>query len=300
MHIVISGASGFIGGELQRTLRQSGHTVTTLVRATPADATEVQWDPARHRLDPTALASADAVVNLSGAGIGDRPWTGKRKAQLVHSRLDSTRTLTEAMARMDVPPAVFLSQSASGYYGDAGDAVLPESHPPGDGFLSGLCREWEAAAHQAPAGVRVVTTRTGVILSPSGGALARLLPLLRMGLGGPLGNGRQYWPWITMPDLTAAFAFLLTADVRGPVNVCAPEPADINTLIRLLGTAFHRPTAARVPAFVLKLVMDGLATELLLASQRMEPAVLSAAGFRWQHPTAAEAAGWVAAGVRGK
>lgn len=300
MHIVISGASGFIGKELQRTLRESGHTVTTLVRRGPANAAEVQWDPMRRELDPAALATADAVINLSGAGIGDRPWTTKRKAELVNSRLDSTRTLTAAMTRLETPPSVFLSQSASGYYGDAADAVLREDHPKGDGFLPRLCEEWEATALQAPPSVRVVTPRTGVVLSPSGGALARLLPLLRLGLGGPLGDGSQYWPWITMPDLAAAFAFLLTAEVRGPVNVCGPEAADLNTLIHRLGKALHRPTAAKVPAFVLKLVMDGLASELLLASQRMQPAVLAEAGFRWQHETIEAATEWVAAGVRRK
>ncbi|MEE2522732.1 TIGR01777 family oxidoreductase [Pseudarthrobacter sp. J75] len=300
MHIVISGASGFIGTELSRTLREAGNTVTALVRRAPASPAEIQWDPLRRQLDPQALASADAIINLSGAGIGDRPWTRKRKAELVSSRIGSTRTLTGAMSRMDVPPPVFISQSASGYYGDAGAAVVREEHPKGDGFLAGLCEEWEAAAHEAPPGVRVLTPRTGVVLSPTGGALARLLPLLRVGLGGPLGNGRQYWPWITVPDLTSAFAFLLHADAEGAVNVCGPEPADVNTLVHHLGQALHRPTAARVPGFVLKLVMDGLADELLLASQRMEPAVLAGLGFTWQHPTMDSAAGWVAAGIRGR
>lgn len=300
MHIVISGASGFIGKELRRSLQEAGHSVSVLVRREIASAAEIQWNPASRQLDPAALAGADALVNLSGAGIGDRPWTGKRKADLVSSRLDSTRTLTGAMAQMDVPPAVFVSQSASGYYGDAGNTVLREDHQRGSGFLSGLCAEWEAAAHEAPEGVRVVTPRTGVVLSPSGGALGKLLPLLRLGLGGPLGDGRQYWPWVTLPDVTSAFTFLLDSDIHGPVNLCGPRHTDLNTLVRQLAHALHRPAVARVPAFALKLLMDGLASELLLASQRMEPAVLAGAGFQWQHGTVEAAAGWVAAGVRKK
>jgi uncharacterized protein (TIGR01777 family) len=188
---------------------------------------------------------------------------------------------------------VFLSQSASGYYGDAGPTVLRESAPAGTGILARLCVDWEAAAREAPAGVRVITPRTGVVLSRSGGALGRLMPLLRLGVGGPLGNGRQYWPWITLPDVTRAFSFLLATPVAGPVNLCAPESADVNSIIAQLGRALHRPAVLRVPAPVLRLVMARLADELLLASQRLEPAVLSALGFQWEHPSLAEAAAWV-------
>ena len=191
------------------------------------------------------------------------------------------------MGRLDTPPAVFLSQSASGYYGNAGPALLRENAPAGSGVLARICADWEAAAHEAPAGVRVVTPRTGVVLSRSGGALGRLMPLLRLGVGGPLGNGRQYWPWITLPDVAGAFAFLLDSQLSGPVNVCAPESADVNSLIAQLAGALHRPAVFRVPAPVLRLVMGQLADELLLASQRMEPAVLSEAGFEWQHPSLA-------------
>jgi len=294
MRILIAGASGLIGTALSDTLRGSGHDVVSLVRRPPASPAEVQWDPAAGRIDDTALKGADAVINLSGAGIGDRPWTRRRISELSSSRLGATRTLTAAMGRMDTPPPVFLSQSASGYYGNAGPAALRENAPAGTGILARICVDWEAAAHEAPAGVRVVTARTGVVLSRNGGALGRLLPLLRLGVGGPLGNGRQYWPWITLPDVAAAFEFLLTAPLAGPVNVCAPESADVNSLIAQLAGALHRPALLRVPAPVLRLVMGQLANELLLASQRMEPAALAGAGFQWKHPSLAEAAAWVA------
>lgn len=250
--------------------------------------------PAAGELDARALAGADAVVNLSGAGIGDRPWTRRRIATLYSSRLDSTRTLTRAMGQLDQPPPTFISQSGSGYYGDAGNTVLREAAPPGTGTLARICVEWEAAASEAPAGVRVVTPRTGVVFSRSGGALGRMLPLLKLGLGGPFGNGRQFWPWVTLPDVSAAFLFLLESSVTGPVNLCAPEQADVNTIVASLARALNRPALLRVPAPGLRLVMGELAEELLLASQRMEPAVLSRAGFTWQHPVVAAAAGWVA------
>ena len=294
MRIIVAGASGLIGTAISRSLRSAGHDVGTLVRRPPAAPTEFQWDPAEGSIDDTALKGADAVVNLSGAGIGDRPWTRSRINELRNSRLGPTRTLAAAMGRLDTPPAVFLSQSGSNYYGDAGLTLLRENAPAGSGVLARICADWEAAAHEAPAGVRVVTPRTGVVLSRSGGALGRLMPLLRLGVGGPLGNGRQYWPWITLPDVAGAFSFLLSSRLSGPVNLCAPESADVNSLIAQLAGALHRPAVFRVPAPVLRLVMGKLADELLLSSQRMEPAVLSEAGFEWQHPSLAQAAAWVA------
>jgi uncharacterized protein len=292
MRIVIAGASGLIGTHMSATFRDAGHDVVSLVRREPASATEVRWNPAAGELDPKALAGADAVVNLSGAGIGDRPWTRRRIDELLSSRLDSTRTLTRAIRQLNSPPPVFISQSGANYYGDAGNTVLRENAPQGAGTLARICGEWEAAAATAPPGVRVVLPRTAVVLSRSGGALGRLLPLIRLGVGGPLGNGRQYWPWITLPDVSAAFLFLLESPLSGPVNLCAPEETDMNALVAALAKALHRPAALRVPAPVLRLVMRDLADELLLASQRMEPALLSSAGFTWQHPTLAQAAQW--------
>ena len=275
--------------------RDAGHSVVALVRRPPAGAGEVRWDPAAGVLDPSVLAGADVVVNLSGAGIGDRPWTRKRVEELFSSRLGPTRTLVQAMAQMDTPPATFISQSASGYYGDAGNTVLREDAPAGSSTLAQICVEWEQAALAAPAGVRVVLARTGVVFSRSGGALGKLLPLLRLGVGGPFGNGRQFWPWVTLPDVSAAFLFLLDSTVSGPVNVTAPEQADVNTIVAALARALHRPAVLRVPAPVLRTVMPGLGEELLLFSQRMEPAALSSAGFRWQHGSLEEAARWVTA-----
>lgn len=295
MRIVIAGASGLIGTHMSATFRSAGHEVVSLVRREPASAAELRWDPAAGDLDPMALTGADAVVNLSGAGIGDRPWTRRRVEELFSSRVNSTRTLTRAMQQLDSPPPVFISQSGSGYYGDAGNTVLRENAPQGAGTLARICGEWEAAAATAPPGVRVVVARTGVVLSRSGGALGRLLPLIRLGVGGPFGNGRQYWPWVTLPDVSAAFLFLLESPLSGPVNLCAPEDADVNALVGALAQALHRPAVLRVPAPVLRLVMRDLAEELLLASQRLEPARLSSAGFTWQHPTLAQAAEWVAA-----
>ncbi|KSU77479.1 hypothetical protein GA0061083_1330 [Pseudarthrobacter enclensis] len=295
MRILISGASGMIGTSMSATFRNAGHDVVALVRREPATAAEVRWDPAAGTLDPRVLEGVDAVVNLSGAGIGDRPWTRKRVEELFSSRLGPTRTLVKAMQQLDSPPPVFLSQSGANYYGDAGNTVLREDAPAGSGTLARICVEWEQAAAMAPAGVRVVTTRTGVVLSRSGGALGRLLPLLRLGIGGPFGDGRQFWPWISLPDVSRAFLFLLESEVSGPVNLSAPEQADVNEIVAALARALHRPAALRVPAPVLRLVMRDLARELLLSSQRMEPAVLSTAGFTWQHPSLAQAAAWVAA-----
>jgi uncharacterized protein (TIGR01777 family) len=294
MHIVIAGASGLIGTHLSATLRGAGHEVVTLVRRQPSSPTEIQWDPAAHRLDPAALAGADTVINLSGDGIGDRPWTGARIKELLSSRLRATHTLVEAMGKLDAPPRAFISQSGADFYGNSGSAELREDASPGSGILAHICAEWEAAAQRAPSGVRVVTTRSGIVLSRSGGSMGRLLPLLRLGVGGPLGNGRQYWPWITLPDISAAFEFLARSEIHGPVNVCAPQAADMNSLIAALASALHRPAFFRVPAPALRLVLGKMADELLLSGRRMEPAVLKAAGFQWQHPSLTQAAAWVA------
>ena len=294
MRIVIAGASGLIGSHLSKVLLHAGHEVVTLVRRAPISAADLAWDPAARQLDPESLAGSDAVINLSGAGIGDRPWTRRRIAELFRSRLDATETLTQAMHQLDAPPHTFISQSASGYYGDAGSSVLREGARAGTGILAKLCVEWEAAAHAAPAGMRVVTPRTGVVFSRSGGALGRLLPLLRSGVGGPLGHGRQYWPWVTLPDVASSLQFLLHSRHHGPVNVCAPESTDVNTLIAALAAALHRPALLRVPSPALRLVMGKLADELLLPSQRMEPAVLTEGGFAWQHASVERAAAWIA------
>ncbi|MBD1541619.1 TIGR01777 family protein [Arthrobacter sp. IA7] len=294
MRIVMAGASGLIGTALSSRLSSDGHDVVRLVRRPPSSPSEIRWDPAAGTLDPASLKGADAVINLSGANIGARPWTPHRIDELFRSRLDPTRTLAAAMRRLNSPPRTFISQSGAGYYGDAGQTLLTEDFPAGQGIMARICAEWETAAHEAPSGVRVVTPRTAVVLSRSGGAMGRLLPLLRAGIGGPLGSGRQYWPWITLPDLTSAFGFLLTSGNSGPVNVAAPEAADVNTLVAGLAKALHRPALLRAPAPALRLVMGKLADELLLASQRIEPTLLRDSGFTWDHPSVALAAEWVA------
>lgn len=294
MQIVISGASGLIGQAVTRRLRGNGHTVVTLVRRPPTSLSERQWDPTAGVLDPTALRGADAVINLSGAGIGDRLWTPGRIRELSRSRILSTQALVHGMNQLESPPSVFISQSASGFYGDAGPTILNEESAAGSGVLARLCLEWEATANEAPPGVRVITPRTGVVLSPAGGALGKLLPLVKLGLGGPLGNGRQYWPWVTLPDVVSAFSFFLKTPLAGPVNLAAPQSAQLSSLISHLASALNRPALLKVPAPVLRLVMGKLADELLLASQRLDPVVLTSAGFQWQHPSLAAAATWIA------
>ncbi|MGX9901600.1 TIGR01777 family oxidoreductase [Arthrobacter sp. SA17] len=241
MQIVISGASGLIGQAVTRGLRGKGHNVLTLVRRPPGSVSERHWDPTAGVLDATALEGADAVINLSGAGIGDRLWTRARIRELSASRVLSTQTLVKGMKQLGSPPSVFISQSASGFYGDAGATILNEESPAGSGVLARLCLEWEAAANEAPPGVRVITPRTGVVLSPAGGALGKLLPLVQLGLGGPLGNGRQYWPWVTLPDVVSAFSFFLHAPLAGPANLAAPHSAQLNSLISHLASALNRP-----------------------------------------------------------
>ncbi len=289
MHILIAGASGLIGKALQSRLRDN-HSVTRLVRRAPAGPDEVAWDPARGELDPSVMDQADAVINLSGTSIAGGLWTRSHKESLYSSRIRSTRTLVEAMRRAGSPPAVFLSQSASGYYGNRGDEVLTEASGSGDLFLSDVCRRWEAEAVRAPDGVRTVLTRTGIVMSRKGGALPKLLLPMRLYAGGPLGSGQQWWPWITMTDEVRAMEHLLTAEVEGPVNLCAPQPERLQVLLKELGRALHRPTRFRVPQKVLTVVMGQLADELLLVSARMDPKVLTASGFRFEAVTAADLA----------
>jgi uncharacterized protein (TIGR01777 family) len=292
MRILLAGASGTIGTALTRHLEQD-HEVRRLVRRAPKGPQQVRWDPSTGELDVAAVEWADAVINLSGAGIAGGLWTRSYKETLYASRIMPTRTLVEAMRRASDPPAVFISQSASGYYGDRGDELLTEGSSSGDTLMADICRRWEAEALRAPEGVRVVLTRTGIVMAKEGGALPNLLIPIRLFAGTALGSGRQWWPWISLNDEVRALEFLLTAPLSGPVNVSAPAPATLDTITLQLGRVFHRPVWFRVPGAVLTAVIGQLGQELLLTSARMEPRVLTRAGFAFDEPTPEALADWV-------
>jgi len=285
MKILISGSSGLIGSALVERRRDAPspppHEVLRLVRReVRPGAAEISWDPAADRLDPAALEGLDAVVHLAGEKIVQR-WTTKNKTRILRSRVEPTRLLSGTLARLAAPPKVLLSASAIGYYGDRGDEELDEESPPGEGFLAGVCREWEAATEAATAGgIRVLRLRIGAVLDRHGGALARMLPLFRLGLGGRLGSGRQQFSWITLDDLVAAIEFLLQAGLpAGPVNLVAPQPVTNRQFAAALGRVLHRPAILPAPGFALRLVLGQLADEVLLSSARVLPRRLLAAGF---------------------
>jgi uncharacterized protein (TIGR01777 family) len=285
MHVVISGASGLIGTALQTELSGAGHRVSRLVRRPAGAPDEITWDPARATIDTAALNGVDAVVNLAGAGIGDRRWNDARKRELVESRTRSTSLLADTIATLDDPPKVMLSGSAIGYYGDRGDQVLTERSGPGNDFLADLCQQWEAATAPAEkAGVRVVHLRTGLVLSAHGGALAKLLPLFKLGLGGRMGSGRAYWSWVALQDEVGAIDFLLSHPVHGAVNLTGPRPVTNAEFSRALGAALRRPAVLAVRAFGPKLVVGAeLARTLLFTSARVVPAALQDAGYTFRY-----------------
>ena len=310
MNVVMGGAHGLIGRALAGRLRNDGHRVIRLVRpaghAAPPDPDAVSWDPANGRIDRDALERSGpvhAAVNLAGAGIGDRRWTPARRRLIAASRRDSTRLLADALVDLSPRPAVLVSGSAVGIYGDRGDEELTEESGPGSGFLPDVCRDWEAAAvPAADAGIRVVWLRTGLVLAPAGGILTRLLPPFRLGLGARLGTGRQYVSWITLDDEVEAVVRILDDDrLSGPVNATAPGPVTNAELTRALGRALHRPAGLAVPRAALTAVLGrDMADELLLASQRVRPAKLEAVGHRFAHPDIGSAlAAVLAAGRRG-
>lgn len=286
MRVIISGASGLIGGALSTHLRAQGHDVVSLVRRPAGDA-EIQWDPAKGTLDAEALAGADAVVHLAGAGIGDHRWTDDYKRELVESRTKGTALLAERIAACSQRPAVLLSGSAIGFYGPSDDRELDEHSPAGTDFLADLCVQWEAATGPAEAaGVRVAHLRTGIVLTKQGGALKKMLPLFKLGAGGKFGKGDQWQSWISLPDEVGAITHLLTADVRGAVNLTAPAPVRNREFAKTLGTVLHRPSVVPVPAFGPKLLLGGeLADALLFTGQRVLPTALQQSGYTFQHAT---------------
>jgi uncharacterized protein len=295
MRVLISGASGMIGGALSARLRADGHFVVALSRRPgPGD---IGWNPAAGEGPHLASSSAvgeecfDAVVHLAGESIASGRWTAAKKARILDSRVRGTRLLTEALASSRQPPRTLLAASAIGFYGDRPGETLDESSASGGGFLAEVCRQWEAAAEPArAAGVRVVHTRFGMVLSADGGALKPLLTVFRLGLGGPIGSGRQTWSWIALDDVAAALAHLLTAeDVAGPVNVAAPNPLPQRDFAACLGRQLGRPAFLPLPAFGARLALGQMAGELLLPDQRVRPARLLDSGFTFAHPDLPEA-----------
>jgi uncharacterized protein (TIGR01777 family) len=286
MKIVISGASGLIGTQLVAKLSSSGHEVIRLVRRSPKSG-EIQWNPKLGTLDAAALEGTDAVIHLSGAGIGDKRWSAAYRKEILDSRTDTTALLAKTIASLSRKPSVFLSGSAIGIYGARNDEQLTEVSTHGTGFLADVCEQWEAAAKPAvDAGVRTVYLRTGIVLSPKGGALKKLLPLFKLGVGGKFGNGKQWQSWISIDDEIGAIEYLLTANVSGAVNLTAPNPVTNAEFTKVLASVLKRPAIVPVPTFAPKILLGGeLADALLFTGQRVIPAALNASGYTFKHTT---------------
>jgi uncharacterized protein (TIGR01777 family) len=293
MTIIVTGSSGLLGSALVKALRADGTRVVCLVRRAPRGADESFWNPEKGIVDPAALEGAEAVVHLAGAGLGDRRWTDDYKREVVRSRVRGTRTLVEALAGLSAKPSVLLSGSAIGFYGDTGDRAVDETAPPGTGFLAEeVVVPWEAATAPAEeAGIRVVLLRTGLVLSGDGGILSRILPIFKLGLGAPLGSGRQYWSWISVEDWVLAVQNLMeNPEISGPVNLTAPEPVTNTEFTRTLGEAVHRPTMPlAVPGIVLRTALGGFAEEGVLVGQRVLPRRLLDSGHAFRHTCLNEA-----------
>ncbi len=286
MRILISGASGLVGRALTRVLAAEGHEAVALVRRAPRPG-EVEWNPAEP-LDPEKLAGCDAVVHLAGKNVAGR-WTERFKQEVRDSRVQGTRTLAVAVAeayRRSGRPSVFISASAIGYYGNRGDELLTEESSPGQGFLADVSQQWETATNPAlDAGVRVVNLRIGVVLAREGGALPAMLLPFRLGLGGRIGSGQQYWSWVSLEDVVGVILFALQRDsLRGPVNVVSPEPARNTDFVRALGEELHRPTILPLPAFVVRTLFGEMGDAALLGSARVEPAKLKLDGYQFRYP----------------
>jgi uncharacterized protein (TIGR01777 family) len=285
--VVISGASGLLGHALAHALRPRDHETIALVRRAPKPS-EIQWDP-NTALDPAKLSACDAIVHLAGKNIAGR-WTEQFKREVLESRTRGTRTLAMAAAesyRRTGNPAVFVSASGAGYYGSRGDELLTEESPAGEGFLAEVCKQWEAATTPASdAGIRVVNLRIGLVLARDGGALKPMLPPFRLGLGGRVGSGQQYWSWISLNDVIGVMLFALQNDaLRGPVNTVGPSPVRNEDFVRALGQALHRPTIFPLPEWFIRNILGEMGEELLLTSARVSPARLNAAGYRFEHGT---------------
>lgn len=284
MDVAITGSSGFIGTALVERLRRDGHTVRRVVRSAPGPG-ELQWSPTEGTIDRDGLEGVDAVVHLAGEGIAEKRWTDEQKRRIRESRTKGTTLLAETLAGLDRPPAVLLSGSAIGIYGCRGDETLTEESAPGHGFLPDMVVAWEAAAAPAAeAGIRTANLRTGLVMSPEGGALAKQLPMFKLGLAGRIGDGTQYWPWISLDDVVGAVVHLLTADVAGPVNLTAPRPVTNGEFTRTVGDVLNRPTVLPTPSFGPKLLLGAeLAESLLYCSAKVIPTKLEASGYQFTH-----------------
>ena len=284
MDVLVSGAKGLIGSALTPELEAEGHRVRRLAR-TPRSEGDVGWDPEAGTIDGD-LAGTEAVVHLAGESIAEGRWTQEKKRRILESRQKGTRLLAEKVAGLPEPPSVMVSASAIGYYGDRGNELLTEESGPGGLFLSRVCREWEAAAEPArEVGVRVVHPRFGIVLSTEGGALGTTLPIFKLGGGGKIGSGRQYWSWVSLDDVVGAIVHAIENDaLSGPVNVVGPDPPTNAEYTRVLGRVLGRPTFFAVPAPAARVALGGMADELLLASARVEPAKLEETGYEYRYP----------------
>lgn len=296
MHVFISGSTGLIGSAMVAFLRAGGHGVTRLARnagvAAEADGIDaVAWDPQADPWDAAPLAGADAVVHLAGENIAAGRWTEAMKARIRDSRVGPTRRLCEALARLSNPPQTLACASAIGYYGDRGEETLVETSPPGKGFLPEACVDWEGATRPAAdAGIRVVNLRIGVVLAGNGGALKKMLTPFKLGLGGIVGSGKQYWSWISLDDVVGAIHHaILTETLSGPVNATAPNPTTNYEFTKTLGKVIHRPTVLPLPAFAARLMLGEMADDLLLGSAKVLPERLAQSGYAFRHPTLEEA-----------
>ena len=278
--IALTGASGLIGSALCAQLKSEGHQVIEVVRRSARVADEVSWNPLKGEIDLAGLEGADAVFHLAGAGVGDKRWSAAYRSEILNSRLLSTTTIANACEQ--IQPEVFISASAIGYYGETGDRSVTETDRGGEDFLSIVCREWELVANQAPS-VRTVKLRTGLVLDPTGGALGRMLPIFKFGLGGKLGSGKQWWSWITLHDQIRAMIFLMNSKIEGPVNITSPNPVTNQQFTAALARALKRPAFFPAPAFALRAVLGGFSTEIL-GSKRVMPKVLLDNDFEFDYP----------------
>jgi uncharacterized protein (TIGR01777 family) len=283
--VVVSGASGLIGKALVPALRAEGHEVLRLVRREPSSADEIHWDPAAGALDSTELEGTDAIVNLSGENIGQR-WTDSRKREILDSRTTATELLARTAAALAPRPSAFVCAGGVGIYGDRGDEIVTEESTLGSGFEADVGRAWEAAAGPArEAGIRVVNFRQGIVLAKGGGALERMLPPFKLGIGGRVGSGKQWWSWVAISDVTAAYAFVLRSELAGIVNLCAPNPVTNKQFTDALGKALRRPTIFPAPAIVVRTLFGEMGDNVLLRGRRALPARLLGAGFDFAAPT---------------